>query len=213
MANHPTVADLLGNAERWRADCARFSDPGAFAKSMDSRVASRHPDTSYMLGRLGIIVQPKDRTAIIDPDKPAAKAFRVGACLGFGVVEYCFGDRTDEKLSIGLERTRLAVDHEDPQEEDHLLGELVWRRGLDAFAETGPYRDILEGWEDAITPEVSLQTYLKTGFGFVIRLGVLAIAEHEDRVYQARLEAMAIEADAGFSDEEFESFLKSLPSA
>jgi hypothetical protein len=212
MADHPTVNDLLSNAERLRSERARFRDPLAFAEEMRKRVATRHTDTSYMFSRLGLVVEPEDRALGIDKERPAAKAFHVGACLGFGVVEYCFGRRTDETLNLALERLSITVDHEDQQHENHLLAAEVMDVGVRGFAHSGPYRAVIEEWEDIICPVVDRQLYLKAGFGFVVRMAELAIAAaEEEKAYKQTLEQMALDAERGFTDADFDNFLASLP--
>ncbi|HVW23659.1 MAG TPA: hypothetical protein VHB51_04235 [Candidatus Saccharimonadales bacterium] len=104
----------------------------------------------------------------------------------------------------------IAADDEDEQHENHLLAAAVIDVGDRGYAHAEPYHADLEAWEDAICPQVDKQRYLRSGFGFVIRLGELAIAEEEDRIHQAQLDAMAAQADAGIPDADFDKFLASL---
>lgn len=132
------------------------------------------------------IIEPIDRTLGQDDEKPSARAFFRGSLLGLHVTQQCASPEVRAKM-LEIEIGKTNDDEGDELHMFHGVAESIIGKG-EQGCDLAPDElvDLVESWEDEITPYVRYQPYVRYGFGVMVYLMHEATEQVEiDKLWQA----------------------------
>lgn len=161
-------------------------------------------------------VEPTDPALGQDEELPRGMAFYDGCILGMRVAEDILGGNFLSKLNrVGVNFTSTEKYEEGSQEEADEIARQVCAFGEEGYNYYREYSDMIEELEDEIS-EVQYASYVRLGFGFLMR-NVRAIEEKDaERAYQRDRQVFEVEVETmehtsrAQVDEEWDAWLRDL---
>lgn len=147
--------------------------------------------------RAGLCIEPTDRSTgeLIDPNRPKAKAFVIGAKLGLMVVAQAHRGMVEPSEIYQALDTEFPLSLADSDRFDtmHEVADTIIQMGRAGYALAGDRAtDIMEGWADILVPSVIHQLAFKAGTGLALngarRVHRRRIDEHHRRTIRDALE-------------------------
>lgn len=183
-----------------KPEASRFSNAGQYIVHLSHRYA-RNPWLK-MVEEMGLVVEPYDSELGSDPNLHVANMFAAGALLGLHVMKRCCPAKIEQKaLEVDISKDNH---NDDDQSRLSFVADSLVHEGDRGFASVPEeLANLIESWEEQITPDIRYQPYFHRGFGVMMRLIDKAsdLIEHEK--YQAELDIIfrdGLDWDSEFKD-------------
>jgi hypothetical protein len=143
---------------------AKFTSMDAYLGSIVRRY--RQSGALNYLHDVAAAVEPIDRALGVDRQMPAANAFFKGAMLGFHISIQSSPPKVRRKIL-------QVVIHENSGDDDefqraHDVAESIIDLGEEAYTLVPELAELIEEWEDQLSPDIRYQPFVRRGFGVLM---------------------------------------------
>lgn len=135
-------------------------------------------------------IEPIDETFGVDPEQPAATNFYRGNIMGLRVIETAQGTPFLQHVIGAILNTDFAPGEVEPVTRRAAQAELMRSFGDAGLRAGDPNVEIANSWEDQICPDIRVQNYLRSGFGFMLHVSHEIIRIDADLQREADLQVM-----------------------